>query len=88
MTDSEQHGGGDTRKWLNHLDTVVLALGIVGTSLGVAVYVPMSNPETLSTMTGAAWAWSIGAATALWVIPWAKENLVLELGTSSEGDSQ
>jgi len=55
---------------------MLLAVTVPLLSLGVGLL--MSVPPTaLGPYTAAAWAWAIGAATGLWVVPWLKPAVKL-----------
>jgi hypothetical protein len=63
----------------NPLDSTIsmlIAVSVPLLSLGVGLL--MSVPPTaLGPYTAAAWAWAIGAATGLWVVPWLKPAVKL-----------
>jgi len=46
---------------------------VVGGSIFTAMIVPVA--PGISVVTGAAWAWCIGVATGLWIVPWAKQGV-------------
>lgn len=48
---------------------------IVVASLGSAVGMNVGVYPWIGRELGAAWAWAIGAATGLWVIPWARKEI-------------
>ena len=54
---------------------IATLLGIVFgvCSLGGALLLNVGPEPLLGQATGAAWAWAIGAATIMWVLPWLKK---------------
>ena len=51
----------------------VVAFAVVLTSFGTGLLLSF-EPVTVGRVTGAAWAWAIGAGTGLWVVPWVKRG--------------
>lgn len=64
--------------WVYFIATV-LAISIVAGSLALAISFNVGATD-IGPVTGAAWAWCVGAGTMLWVVPRVKEAL-------SEGNS-
>ena len=52
---------------------MLVASLVVGGSILTAMIVPIA--PGIGAVTGAAWAWCIGVATGLWIVPWAKQGV-------------
>lgn len=53
----------------------LIAILITTVSIGIAVSLSVEPYLQLHRVTSALWAWAIGAATGMWVVPWASQAI-------------